>query len=647
MVDGADGGSELAGKGRPAWTGKSRKRRSGECDISHTACDLSGIHLYAALQYNLSLRYGMSVVVDWMKEIQSVALVAPTASVVVSFVVLWFLRRRILHSLESRSSLPAGTHPPETDLQPALDPAFRPPIDWKALSSTASRHRSYLAWLYVWGGIVLALILAAVDAAANYHNPTTSTVPRFLFAAICFGAPLIFVIRVLYGRWRPGILVGRLKPAVIIVLLILVFMSSELTDDPIGVALVSIPLLALLLHHRIRAMGLLSTGFFTVFFAGATLCLLVSIAFVKPDIEAKKLSDPRSTEVFSILQSGDPSRFVSSFEFVNAYMADHLLFALQESAVLLLAGLLASVALGVLLFLLVARSYSRKRLSEQWLVIVSIWFFFALAVAPPNFALGSAINMAAATGFGFVATLLLLRLSRHEGPCVRLLLLRSFSLGERSERLFQEVESLWRSIGSIQLVGATDLALITLEPHELLAWMRGRLRREFVHRQVDVDKHLASFDHQRDPDGRFRVNVIFCSGDAIWKHAVKQLLTHSDCVLLDVRGFTRHRAGCVFEIQTLAESMVGLPVVFLVDQVTDREFIVETWRTADATKALPNGPCYRFVSEQPADGSVAERIITAFADAQLEAEAGRSIVGQVPAHRHWHEMDPSQEPAAS
>ena len=149
---------------------------------------------------------------------------------------------------------------------------------------------------------------------------------------------------------------------------------------------------------------------------------------------------------------------------------------------------------------------------------------------------------------------MLSRVPHYRGPGVRLLLLRSFTLGERSERLFQQLETMWRSVGSIQLVGAPDVALTTLEPHELLDFMRGRSNREFVHDQVGVDARLASFDRDRDPDGRFRVNVIYCAGDSTWKYAVHRLLAESDCVLMDVRGFTRYRAGCVFEIRCLAES---------------------------------------------------------------------------------------------
>lgn len=171
---------------------------------------------------------------------------------------------------------------------------------------------------------------------------------------------------------------------------------------------------------------------------------------------------------------------------------------------------------------------------------------------------------------------------------------------------------MWRSVGSIQLVGATDVALTTLEPHELLDFMRGRSNREFVHDQAGVDVRLASFDRERDPDGRFRVNVIYCAGDSTWKYAVHRLLAESDCVLMDLRGFTRHRAGCVFEIQCLAESPVQPRVVFLADQATDRALVRETWMSATTSSDGGKPPELSFVLEGPAGEPIGERIIAAF-----------------------------------
>ena len=88
---------------------------------------------------------------------------------------------------------------------------------------------------------------------------------------------------------------------------------------------------------------------------------------------------------------------------------------------------------------------------------------------------------------------------------------------------------------------------------------------------------------------------------------------------MDVRGFTRHRAGCVLEIRCLAESAIRSRVVFLVDEVTDRSFVAETW--TNATIGSPVGvsgeaAALRFVSEQPTDGHVCERIIAALSSAE-------------------------------
>ena len=236
------------------------------------------------------------------------------------------------------------------------------------------------------------------------------------------------------------------------------------------------------------------------------------------------------------------------------------------------------------------------------------------------------MNLACVAVFGLAVAAGWRRVPRYEGPNVRLLLLRSFTLGERSNRLFQDLESLWRSIGSIQLVGAVDLALTTLEPHELMDFLRGRFGREFVHGPADVEARLASFDHARDPDGRFRVNVIFCGGDASWQYAVNRLLIDSDCVLMDVRGFTRYRAGCVFEIRCLAESGRPFRTAFLVDETTDRGFVSETWAAAaKGASGRADGDAFQFVSEQPFDTTVSERIIAAFSNPEGRHERAPAV----------------------
>ena len=95
--------------------------------------------------------------------------------------------------------------------------------------------------------------------------------------------------------------------------------------------------------------------------------------------------------------------------------------------------------------------------------------------------------------------------------------------------------------------------------------------------------------------------------DVYWRNLI--------ALLMDVRGFTRYRAGCVFEIGCLAKSAAGSRIVFLVDGVTDRGFIGEIWANAthaSSVEARSETSALEFVSDNPDAERVCERIIAAF-----------------------------------
>jgi hypothetical protein len=470
------------------------------------------------------------------------------------------------------------------------------------------------------------IALAGVDALLN-TGATGFSALRSVFVAVCFSMPLALSVRLLYGRWKPAFVM--LACQLVAVLALQAVVPNTPDDETAGVALMVSLLLALMLHPRIRAMGMLATGFFTVVFTGVLVSVAGSIFLMRDSIKANILADERVKPYTNALQSGNEQNKLSALGDLlgdPTFWRDQGLFLLKTIAVLALVGILVSVVLGAVLFRRVTKSYGRKKFSDQWLLIASGWLLLAVAVAPLTPA-AVWVNLGCVAVFGFSMAARWRRLPRYEGPGVRLLLLRSFSLGERSNRLFQEFESLWRSVGSIQLVGAPDTALTTLEPHELMDFLRRRSGREFVHSPADVGVRLASFDQRPDPDGRFRVNEIFCGRDEIWKHAVDQMLVDSDCVLLDLRGFTRHRAGCVFEIRSLAQSDLPFRTVFLVDGATDRGYINETWASAakhDGKRA--GGKSFECVSEQPLDGTVSERIMSAFAKQESHQPASIGIL---------------------
>ncbi len=556
------------------------------------------------------------LITGWLTELSGIgAGLAPIIFVVAvfaSFLVLAIFRRRVRRSLEHEQPRQETQHSQAfaaTDAEPtirersiAAHPDPTPPDSrWPALLSEAIGHRRRLARLYTIAGVGLAIALAAIGTITTADR-SDAPLLRFLYSAICFSSPLILVARAVYGRWAPWLV----RVAIVVVLLAVLSRALPFANDETGIALVMAALLALLLHPRVRAMGPLALGFFSIVIVGSAVSTVSALFLWTAELRA----DPQTAAILESLRNMEPAQRAGA---LVSFGQEFLPRMLGVAAVGAAAGLLVSVLLGGLLLRLVTTSYTRKRTSDQWLVIASIWLFFVVAVA---FSLaGLAANLACAAVFVFVVRFMWSRLPRPESPCLRLLLLRSFSLGERSNRLFQEFETLWRGVGSIQLVGAADLAGSTLEPHELLDFVRGRSGRYFSHSESDADRRLASFDHATDPDGRFRVNEIFCIGDATWQHAVRRLLAESHCVLMDVRGFTRYRAGCVFEIGCLAKSTAGSRIVFLVDGVTDRGFIGEIWANATHASSVEAGSetsALEFVSDNPDAERVCERIIAAF-----------------------------------
>jgi hypothetical protein len=555
---------------------------------------------------------------SWLAEIQQaprVAFASLFAAVVISFAVLSLYQRRVQRSLVAPGTQSPGTAANADAVSFVPGQSSNDPIPWSTLTGEAVGHRSRLLRLYLVAGVILAIALAIVDTLAtrDAHPPS---VFRFLFAAVSFTAPLILCVRLVLGRWRPGLPLVVAQYVVLVVLSTLTWQESE---DPTGLALPTAALLAVLLHPRIRAMGMLAAAFFTIVFVATFVAIVFAIVVMQGPIRAEFMSDPRTATLISSAQrAGAASSLAAMFEAAESngdialpYLFDHAWFILRQTAILIAVGLLAAIAIGAGSFRLIATRYARKRISDQWLLVSSAWLYFAIAVAPVNALIGPIGNIACFLAWSAGVHYMLNRVPHYRGPGVRLLLLRSFTLGARSDRLFQQFEGLWRSVGSIQLVGATDVALTTLEPHELLDFMRGKSNREFVHDRAGVDARLASFDRERDPDGRFRVNVIYCAGDSTWKYAVHRLLTESDCVLMDVRGFTRYRAGCVFEIRSLAESSFQPKVVFLADHVTDRAFVKETWMSAIASEG-GTPPELGFIIEGPAGEAIGERIIAAF-----------------------------------
>jgi hypothetical protein len=196
---------------------------------------------------------------------------------------------------------------------------------------------------------------------------------------------------------------------------------------------------------------------------------------------------------------------------------------------------------------------------------------------------------------------------------VRLLLLRVFGAQRRSERLLGRLGASWRHLGPVQMIAGSDLAAAALEPHEFLDSLRGRLSRQFVADAEDLRRRLAQLDLDRDPDGRFRVNELFCHDDT-WRPTLQALLRRSDCILLDLRGFTVARQGAAYEITQLVDIVPLRRVLVITDDTTDYDFlraVLDTaWRgIGPESPNWADGGALRVLQVAPRAGVDAEAVV--------------------------------------
>jgi hypothetical protein len=247
---------------------------------------------------------------------------------------------------------------------------------------------------------------------------------------------------------------------------------------------------------------------------------------------------------------------------------------------LLAIGFLVFAVLGWVTLIWIGRLYQAKKISDESVTIDAIWMLFAVAHAmdlsfenplwtlagPAAFAV---YKLCARAGFSWLAHVDGLS---QKSPV--LLLLRSFSIGSDSERLFDVIERHWRRSGSIQMIAGVDLASRTVEPHEFLDFISGRLSRRYIDGEDSLNHRMRERDAAADRDLRFRINEFFCYDDT-WRMVLSRLVHESNAVVMDLRGFSRQNAGCVFELHELARLVSLDRVVFIVDRRTDEALLAE------------------------------------------------------------------------
>ena len=433
------------------------------------------------------------------------------------------------------------------------------------------------AAIYGVAGLCYVLILTA---AYLYASGFEFLPMRFIFFAAAFAWPIVLTVGLVAPvSWRGWLAISGVYFLLFAAISGIGLMRSEAFtwDQAVRLwLLTNLPgtfLILAFLPRPIRAVGPLVLVFMVAAVAGTTLW-------------------------HNVLEfAGGPRVFLPVINFFNALGLESRQAVDAATYAVEILGALGLALLGWLFLRGVGRLYRWHVITDQSVIINSLWFLFALTSAIDftffglswflvPFGAFAIYKIVAIAGFALAG-------ERSSDVDPKLLLLRVFSLGKRSARLFNTFGKRWRHAGSIRLIAGPDLATSTVEPHEFLDFLSGRLGRRFIAGPEMLDERLAETKQRRDFDGRYRVDDFFCHDDT-WQMVLKRLARESDAVLMDLRGFLPGNLGCVFEINELLNVVPLDRVVFVIDDTTDLAFLhgilAQGWEAVAADSPIAASP---------------------------------------------------------
>jgi hypothetical protein len=264
-------------------------------------------------------------------------------------------------------------------------------------------------------------------------------------------------------------------------------------------------------------------------------------------------------------------------------------------SVALLTMLAISVWCGWRVLMVLSARYAAKRLSDVQIALGVYWTLLTM------FVLGSLVREAEVLETGPVRTewvvmavvawwllwrfLQPLALRRVVGtadpPMGALLLLRVFKPSARSQAFTERFFAYVRFAAPVWMIAGPDLAGAYMEPDEFFAFLRRRLRDQFIADPAEVAGRVAALDCRRDPDGRCRVTEVCCTADT-WQATVLEMMARASVILLDLREYSATRQGTRYELTEVLRRAPLEKVVVLVDTRVDmprlRAEVDSIWR---------------------------------------------------------------------
>ena len=407
---------------------------------------------------------------------------------------------------------------------------------------------------YAFGGVAYAAILAAAQLIAD----GSFSLLRFIAMTYIYAWPVIIAINLIVPSTRRLKLrsFGAYFVGLMLISIFAVSVSTNLSFFGLFIAwalfsLAPTVVVLAFLQRRVRAVGVMVLAFTVIALAGTNIALAIA----------------ESSE--SLLRSIAAIAIAVGSNAVGAFVAIILIGA---------------VVFGVIAWFAnkwIKNMYLQKRLSDQSLLLDSMWLVFAMVQSIGLAFVGAAWYLAGLVAFlGYKFTVMHRLKAQHlpttdDSSIANILFLRVFSLGRRSEQVFDAVSAHWRYVGNVRMIAGPDLAVTTVEPHEFLEFLSGKIDQSFIPSGDALEARMAGLDSSPDYDGRFRVNDFFCYDDT-WKMVLSRLVRESDAVLMDVRGFSASNAGVIFELNELVNVAPIEQVVLIADDTTDVVFLNST-----------------------------------------------------------------------
>jgi len=508
-----------------------------------------------------------------------------TAAVVLAPLILYLYRRRVVRLMvDSASADNAVREPPRTA---RADAPYRGK-EFQGIEALklASRERATrLAWSLRIVALVFALVTVALSLALRWHavssapgGPPELGVENVV---VWWLVALSWTLLALGIAW-PVVILGTANPRfgrwflLITLPCLVLLMAMPLTNSNLAGQKLS-GYVALLAFVVVMCLGLVPRHMRNVV-PTLTLCLsLAVIAWMEGDNLARSCSTCLG---WLPMQTREEALRVGGF------------------TAALIVVVLAMGFVGIYRMLrAVTSAYRNKRFSDAQLQVL----FWYAAVAGPIAAViyasqrgPGAPPLAVLIGISTLPiaiayTWLTMRLPAPHRPPFSLLLLRVFGRTRRGERLLDSLAASWRFIGPVCMIGGPDLAKASLEPHELAAFLTGKLKQGFVTNEASLDQTLTGLDLEPDPDRRYRVNEVYCAGE-IWTRAAQQLIELSDAVLIDLREFHANRHGTATELAMLARLGALSRTIAVIGKTTDpnavRDAMATPLSSADVVAAL-------------------------------------------------------------